>query len=258
MGSSEKTGPQRRSSAKRSSKAKGSELKISKKFSSAERSFLLGTILTKNQQALLKALSEEKIIQDSFFLSGGTALSEYYLHHRFSEDLDFFCEEEFDPQEISTMLKKLQKKLPIGKIDYQQSFHRNLFFLHLDDEVIKTEFTYYPFPRIEPSQKKKTLKIDSLLDIAVNKVHTVSQNPRSRDFIDLYFILHQKKWKLAELIKQAQIKFDSYIDPLQFGAQLMLVTSVKDYPRMIKKLDSSVWQKFFLNEAKKLEAKVLQ
>jgi len=27
-------------------------------------------------------------------LSGGTALSEFYLHHRFSEDLDFFSEKE--------------------------------------------------------------------------------------------------------------------------------------------------------------------
>ncbi|MDR1696214.1 MAG: nucleotidyl transferase AbiEii/AbiGii toxin family protein [Endomicrobium sp.] len=26
----------------------------------------------------------------SFYFSGGTALSEYYLRHRYSEDLDFF------------------------------------------------------------------------------------------------------------------------------------------------------------------------
>ena len=31
--------------------------------------------------------------------------------------------------------------------------------------------------------------IDSLIDIATNKIFTIYQNPRSRDFIDLYLIL---------------------------------------------------------------------
>ena len=47
------------------------------------------SILSKNQINLLTLLSNEKSISDSFYLSGGTALAEFYLQHRLSEDLIF-------------------------------------------------------------------------------------------------------------------------------------------------------------------------
>lgn len=51
-------------------------------------------ILSSQQQLLLDLISEQKDITNNFYLSGGTALAEYYLHHRLSEDLDFFTFEE--------------------------------------------------------------------------------------------------------------------------------------------------------------------
>src|SRR3990167_2091994 len=146
------------------------------------------SILSENQKTLLNLLSQEKAIYSNFYLTGGTALAEFYLHHRLSEDLDFFSEQEFDPQSISVILKKIQIAVGWKSIEYQQSFNRNLFFLHTDTDVIKTEFTYFPFIRIEQKQKIGELFIDSIVDIAVNKIFTICQNPRSRDFIDLYLI----------------------------------------------------------------------
>jgi len=35
--------------------------------------------------------------------------------------------------------------------------------------------------------------VDSMLDIAVNKIFTIYQKARARDFIDLYFIYQQEK-----------------------------------------------------------------
>lgn len=216
------------------------------------------TILSKNQLDLLKIISHDKNICDFFYLTGGTALAEYYLQHRLSEDLDFFSEREFDAQMIFVFWKKAQRNANIKKIDFQQSFNRNLFFLYLNDgEIIKTEFTYFPFPRIEQKKKIDKLAVDSLLDIAVNKVFTVYQKPRSRDFIDLYFILQKENWKIADLIKKAKSKFDWHVDPLQLGAQFLQATKVKDYPRMIKKIDHKVWQDFFISEAKTLKNEIL-
>ncbi|MFZ1019900.1 MAG: hypothetical protein WAN61_02835 [Minisyncoccia bacterium] len=51
-----------------------------------------------------------------------------------------------------------------------------IFFLELENDFIKTEFTYFPFPVIEKGENIGNLKIDSLLDIAVNKVFTIYQN----------------------------------------------------------------------------------
>lgn len=215
------------------------------------------TILSKNQSQILSLLSQNKNICHSFYLTGGTALAEYYLHHRLSEDLDFFSETEVESESIFACLKSLKTKAKIKKIDAQKSFNRNLFFLHLSDgDIIKTEFTFFPFPRIEQKMKIEQLYVDSLLDIAVNKVFTIYQKPRSRDFIDLYLILHSQKWTIPELVKKARIKFDWHVDPLQLASQFLRANEIEDFPRMIIKLQPKVWRDFFTKESIKLSPQI--
>src|SRR3989338_5869331 len=218
------------------------------------------SILSKNQKDILTIISKDKSICDNFYLTGGTALAEFYLHHRLSEDLDFFSENEFEPQNISVFLEKIKKEAKIKKVEFQQSFNRNLFFLDLmDGDMIKTEFTYFPFARIEKKEKIGDLYIDSLLDIAVNKVFTIYQKPRSSDFIDLYCILMQEKsWSIDMLVEKAQIKFDNYLNPLQLSSQFVKAEVLKDYPNMIQKIDEKEWQSFFMKEAKRLAASKLE
>lgn len=215
------------------------------------------TILSKNQRKILEAIGSDKLFCENFYLTGGTALAEFYLRHRLSEDLDFFSEKEFDQQAVFVFFKKNQKSLGIKKTDYQQSFNRNLFFLYLSNDIIKTEFTYFPFPRIETAIKKNGMAIDSVLDIAVNKVFTIYQKARARDFIDLYFIIKKYKFNLKDLIKEAKVKFDWHIDFLQLGSQFLKAQEVKDFPKMKIKENRKDWQKFFLNEAKALGKKIL-
>jgi len=213
----------------------------------------MSSILSENQINILTLLSTEKLISDYFYLSGGTALAEFYLQHRISKDLDFFSENEFDPIFITSTFKKIQDKASIVKVNYEQSFNRNLFFLELKGDSIKTEFTYFPFTRIESKKKFGDLYIDSLIDIAVNKIFTIYQKPRSRDFIDLYFILmKEKEWNIDMLIEKAQVKFDNYINPLQLSSQFIKSEVLKDYPNMINKIDEKEWQGFFIKEAKRL------
>lgn len=218
------------------------------------------SILSDNQKNILSIISQDEVICDNFYLTGGTVLSEFYLCHRLSEDLDFFSENEFNPQDISVFWAKIKSRAKIKLIEYQQSFNRHLFFLNLaDKDRIKTEFTYFPFTRIEKKEKFGNLYIDSLLDIAVNKVFTIYQKPRSRDFIDLYYILDKyKELTLNDLIKKAQIKFDNYIDPIQLGAQYLKASELKDFPRMLIKTEDKIWQNFFINEAKKLSNQVIK
>lgn len=217
------------------------------------------TILNTNQQRILQLISQNQIICDNFYLTGGTALAEFYLCHRFSEDLDFFSEQEFDPSEIFSFLKSIQKSASIKKIDLEQSFNRNLFFLHLSGgDIVKTEFTFFPFPRIEKKKHQNKLFIDSLVDIAVNKIFTIYQKPRARDFIDLYFIIKQEGWAIEELVKKAKIKFDWHIDPIQLGSRFLQAITVKDYPRLIKEINHKMWQAFFIEEAKKIEKKIFK
>ena|SRR3990170_3596950 len=215
------------------------------------------SILTKRQKFLLNIFSSDKNFKSNFYLSGGTALAEYYLHHRYSEDLDFFTEKEIDPISIQVFLKSISDKAGIKNIDFQQSFNRNIVFLHFDNEIIKTEFTYYPFTQIETPEEIEGIKIDSLIDIAVNKTFTIYQKPKSRDFIDLYLIIKENDLSFSDLRKKARIKFDTHMDPLQMAQQLLEVDNLEDFPRMIEHLEPEVWRDFWKEEASKLKSEVL-
>src|SRR3989344_1944424 len=102
------------------------------------------SILTVNQKKFLKLFSLRTSISDKFYLTGGTALAEFYIPYRLSEDLDFFSENEVDTQEILSFIKTIKKDLGYSGLDISTSFNRNLIFLELKSkETLKTEFTYF-------------------------------------------------------------------------------------------------------------------
>lgn len=216
-------------------------------------------ILNSFQQNFIKLLVKNRYFKDHFYLTGGTALAAYYLHHRYSEDLDFFSFKETGLLELNTFLRKVKAPLKITKIDFQQSFNRNIFFLHSNREILKIEFTYFPFEQIEKPIRKDGILIDSIVDIAANKTFTIFQNPRARDFIDLYFILKKSKdLSLPKLVKMARSKFDSQIDPIQLGIQLLKSKEIQDLPRMLKKINHQQWRVFFTNQAKSLSHQIFK
>jgi len=216
------------------------------------------TILTPAQQQILTLLAEDKPFSEYFYLSGGTALSEYYLRHRISEDLDFFSEKEIDKIWLNSLTKRIKQTAGFGKLDIQESFNRNLVFFTTDKATLKTEFTYYPFTQIEKSVIHNGIKIDSLIDIAVNKFFTIYQKPTARHFIDLFLILKSKKYSWEQLEKLARIKFDTVIDPLQLGSQLVKVDTVKDLPKMITRISGNEWQSYFIKQARLLKSRFVR
>ncbi len=214
------------------------------------------TILTDIQLLFLKLFSQQDFSQ-RFYLSGGTALAAFYIPYRFSEDLDFFSEEEVQTEGIIAFLHSIKDKIKFTIFDFNTSFNRNLFFLKFPKDQLKLEFTYYPFKQINTPKTEYGIKIDSIEDIAVNKLFTFYQNPRSRDFMDLYMIIKKYSFTVENLIKKAKIKFDWHVDPLKLGTQFLLVKELKDYPRLIEALDKKKWQDFFKEEAKKLEKEII-
>lgn len=213
-------------------------------------------ILTKIQKEFLDCFGRNDLSK-SFYLTGGTALSEYYIPYRYSEDLDFFSEEEINKEAIIVFLRSIKEKLNYLTYDENTSFNRNIFVLNFENYLLKTEFTYFPFPQIEKPKIIEGVKVDSILDIAVNKLFTIYQKPRSRDFMDLCMICRKYGFSLDELGKKARIKFDWHIDKLKLGSQFLLTKDLKDFPKLINPMDDKDWQEFFLKEARKLKGEIL-
>lgn len=218
----------------------------------------MGSILTEQQQLALNLIANTDLAKH-FYFGGGTALSHYYLQHRYSEDLDFFNQEEFDPQSVTVVLKSFQDKLGFKSFDYQSSFNRNLYFLKFDDDyVLKLEFTFYPFQQVEKTKEIDGLLVDSVIDIATNKLFTIAQKPRGRDYFDLYCIIQKYDFNIEDLRMKAKLKFDWHIDPLQLASRLFEVDSHLDDPIIEGELERDEISSFFQLEAEKMKGEVLE
>lgn len=216
-------------------------------------------ILTKEQEDFLDLVSHEPYLLKRFYFTGGTVLTVFYLQHRMSEDLDLFSEQEIHLSSIRSFIKKVQNKLKIEKVDYTNFLGLHSFQLFFaNGAILKVDFNFYPFPRVERGIKYKGIEVDSAYDIAVNKIHTIAMKPRARDFIDVYFLVREKKYIIQDLLMQAKAKFDWHIDAIQLGSRFFQASEAADYPRMLKPIDHKEWQDFFVEEAKKLKGEIFK
>jgi len=162
-------------------------------------------ILTAEQRSLLRSFSGSDL-RFSFYLTEGTALSAFYLFHRLSEDLDFFSEEQIDVELILAFLKSVPH---VVHVQYERKFDRKMFLLqHANGQLLKVEFTTYPFQRCGQRLVVEGISIDSLEDILANKVMALTDRRDSKDYVDLFFGLKKNpEISVGELLQAAETKF---------------------------------------------------
>ncbi len=216
------------------------------------------TILTAHQLDFLELAATNKLIVKDFYLTGGTALTEFYYKHRLSEDIDLFCEShEISQPAVEAFLQKISPKLKIKTINRSQFLGLVSYILNYDDgQKLKVDFNYYPFLQIDKGKMFKSLRIDSVYDIAANKIHTLFMRPRLRDYIDLYYIFQKENYSLPKLIIDAKIKFDWHIDPMNLASQFLRCKEFfasKDLPAMLISFDKNVIINYYNKLAKGLD-----
>ncbi len=183
-------------------------------------------ILTDNHRRILVALGKSKLVKAIYF-TGGTLLSYHYLQHRYSLDVDIFCDDLLDDLLVTKTMQDLSSSVGAKKMRYTRYPSRWQYFFEFKGAEIKCDIVYFPFPKAEKRIKLKEFNLagDSLLDIAINKVHACFEREAPRDVFDLYVILHKKKWKLLSLITGVEKKFGISIDLVHLIARL--ITSIE-------------------------------
>lgn len=218
-----------------------------------------GTGFTTRQKQFLAMVFQAPYILQRFYLTGGTALSCFYLHHRESYDLDFFSEQEVNSAYLIRWLTDNKKKLNVAKIIHEEQFGFNFFILTFENgDKLKVDFSYFPSGRIEQGLIWKGLQIDSLYDIAVNKFHTIGTSPRGRDYVDFYIILQKNNWPLEKIREDASAKHGIYIETIQLSRQFLRVVEFEDLPKLLVPFDKKNMGNFFLQQAKKLKGEILK
>lgn len=217
------------------------------------------TVLTKEQYTALDVFRAHTELARIFYLTGGTALAEWYLHHRYSEDLDFFTDNTEIPQfEIEACVEEMRNALGAPKTVYRRLYDRRIFFLPINDTELKIEFTHYPFPRLHPSRLENGVQIDSLEDISANKLMALADRIEAKDFVDLFYILTETETTMDGLRASVEKKFHTVFDPLTIGSEFAKVRTITELPRMIKPLTINGLKIFFAERAKEFERDILK
>ncbi|OGM54298.1 hypothetical protein A3F62_03000 [Candidatus Woesebacteria bacterium RIFCSPHIGHO2_12_FULL_44_11] len=214
------------------------------------------SILTLEQNLVFGKLAESKYLTGNFYFTGGTALSEVYLKHRESVDLDFFSQGEFDTQTVFNEITGIARKLGI-KLKPQRIENTHIFLFEFLNKVqLKVDFALYPHKQLGKASQYGGFEVDSKLDIAVNKLLLVgSQRREVKDYVDLYFLLNE--FTVWDLIEGVKTKFGVKLEPFVLASDFLAVENFDFLPKMLKLLKLSELKKFYINLSGDLGQKAL-
>jgi hypothetical protein len=99
----------------------------------------------------------------------------------------------------------------------ERIYDRCLFVVQAAGETVKVEFAPLYFPRLHPREERSGIFVDSLEDIAANKVLAMADRFDPKDFIDVYFLCHRQGCSILDLVAIARRKHDA---PYKYSMRL--------------------------------------
>jgi hypothetical protein len=127
-------------------------------------------------------------------LDGGTALSAYYLHHRESEDLDFFADPGLDPVRFGEAVCAVAAEAGVEMSQAgPQSAGMTTYQARDPDHPelsVKLQFAVQsPFKLAPLEDAEEGIRVGSFRDICAGKLHAACDRLAYRDFYDVHVIL---------------------------------------------------------------------
>lgn len=190
-------------------------------------------ILYPIQDRVLDILSS---VENNFYLTGETALSRAYLHHRYSDDLDFFVN---DDEAYTTQVERIYRSmqsygLTIEKSVFHESFSR--LFVHENTDKNKTTLKIDFVNDIEyrvgkPEKTSLFIRTDSVRNILSNKISALGRL-ETKDVADIIFIALNYSFNWKEIFSEASQK-DLWVNPVDTAALL------ENFPT--EKIDEIAW-----------------
>lgn len=202
------------------------------------------------QKIVFYELAKHRQLRNQFYFGGGTALSVFYLQHRFSEDLDFFTEREFDKNLLISFINVVAQKIgTTAKITKKKTVM--WFELTKGKEILKVDFLFFPYKRIEKGTTYRGISIDSPKDIGANKLLILNLETNSKNYVDLYFLL-KEKYSIWDLLYSVETKFRLQLDLISLGEDFLEAEKLDFLPKMIKPLTLDELKRFFREKAREL------
>lgn len=208
-------------------------------------------ILTEAQRKFLRLAAAVEPLRSSFFLTGGTALAAYFLHHRLSEDLDLFTQA---PHAVSLAVAALPEAAAAAgfRVEVVRDFPT---FAELrvtgHGETLKIDLAQDAPFRLSPTRPgaAEGLALDSLEDISANKLSALFDRATPKDFVDVFFLASDAT-ALDGLVERARKKHLG-MDDYWLASAFARVRNVRVLPRMVRAVDLERLRAFFLAQAER-------
>jgi predicted nucleotidyltransferase component of viral defense system len=150
-------------------------------------------------------------IQDIFYLTGGTCLCRFHKEKRYSDDLDFFTNENKQFSKVIRIIKiALNEKFEVNEEIISRDFVRLIInnFLQIDfvnDRVMRYKDVIY---------MENGYCIDNYENILANKLTAIMSRDNPKDIFDIYLINKYYTFNWAEIVNIAHQKADFKNDDL--------------------------------------------
>jgi hypothetical protein len=148
-----------------------------------------------------------------FYLGGGTALSRAYLHHRYSDDLDFFVN---GVPNFKLQVNKVIKQFTLSGLQFETSVADEGFarlFIMDGECTLKLDFINdVPFRSGMVTETNLFLRTDTILNILSNKLTALGRYA-PRDVVDIIFICEKTLLNWETIFNDASEK-DVWVNPV--------------------------------------------
>lgn len=198
--------------------------------------------LTDLQRRILTLTSD---VDPRWTLTGGAALTGFYLHHRTTRDLDLFWRGRAKLGSVTTLVRDrlTEAGLSVDNVQSSSAFVR--FRVSDAHESVIVDLVAEPVASLEPVVQhylgSVALQVDSPFEILVNKLCALVSRSEVRDLIDLQGLL-ATGLSLEQALKSAPVK-DGGFSPLVLSwtlSQLRLEVQTADVAGLTRFRDELV------------------
>jgi len=162
----------------------------------------MSTLLTPLQNSFL--IEFFKLTQD-FYLTGGIALSAFYLQHRESVDIDLFTSDDNAFQRADDLTRQTSANLNIACHAIRIRSYFKHFQVGPRENQLTVHFSKEYSAHVKPPNNFTGILVDSIEDIAVNKICAALGRTEIKDLVDLYF-LDKEGYSIGKYFDLAQQK----------------------------------------------------
>lgn len=171
--------------------------------------------------------------QSTLYLSGGTALSRFYLEHRYSDDLDLFTHEvNLFADTSKLVIHALSEQWPHLAIAINSRDFKRIV-LSSGSVTLKIDLVADRLPRIGLPQTRRGFLVDSIRNIASNKIGAIMGRDEGRDIVDLWYIARSRRFSWKTLLDDAARKEALEKNELVYRLETFPLDLVEEVPLFI-------------------------